>query len=129
MQTAAMNQQHATPTLGHRLLNESLGLVSGRIRGQVMQVQFSLGHDLAARERPQQIVGHAKGRTGQLVTILFYVQRFPRRPRPRDRGRRRLHCLPLRHSAPGPRRQRPHTLHGGLEKPAIFFLGRTPAFG
>jgi len=117
-----MNQQHATPTLCHRLLDETLGLMSGSVRAQVVQVQFGLRHNLAARERAQQIVSHAKGRTGQLVSILFYLQRFPRRPRRQGRSGWRV-GLPLRHDAPGARRQGPYTLHRGLEEPALLFLG------
>jgi hypothetical protein len=37
--------------------------------------------------------------------------------------------LPIWHYAPGPGRQGPHTLHGGLEKPALFFLGCVLAVG
>jgi len=129
VQAAPMNQQHATATLGHRLLDESLGLVSRRVRGQMVQVQFGLGHNLSARERVDQIVGHAKSRAGQLVAFLFNMQGFPRRPRARRRGLRWLFRLPIGHYPPGPGRQRPHTLHGGLEKPALFFLGRVLAFG
>jgi hypothetical protein len=123
MQATAMNQQHATPTLCHRLLDEALGLVSGNIRGQVVQVRLGLGLNLATRERANEVVRHAEGRGRQILVLPSHVQWFPRRPRP-QRGWRRLHWLPLRHDTPRARRQGPYTLHRSLEKPAVFFLDR-----
>ena len=102
MQAATVNEQHATPTLRYRLLDEVLGLMSGGVLSQVVQVQFGLRLNLAARERADQVVGHAKSRTGQFVAVLIYMQRILRRPQPCARGWRGRVLLPLGHGAAGP---------------------------
>jgi hypothetical protein len=77
VQAAPVNEQHAAAPLLDRLLDETLGLVGRRIGSQVVQVQFGLGHNLAAGERADQVVGHTKGRTGQSVAVIIHMQRFP----------------------------------------------------
>jgi hypothetical protein len=123
MQATAVNQQHAAAPFLDRLLDEALGLVSGNIRGQVVQVRLGLGLNLATRERANEVVGHAEGRSRQTLALPIHVQWFPRRTRP-QRGWRRLLCLPFRHGTPRARRQGPHTLHRSLEEATVFFLGR-----
>jgi hypothetical protein len=97
--------------------------VSGNLGAQVVQVRLGLGLNLATRERANEVVGHAESRSRQVLALPVHMQWFPRRPRPR-RGWRRLLCLPFRHGTPRARRQGPHTLHRGLEKSAVLFLGR-----
>jgi hypothetical protein len=126
MQTATVNDQHATPPLLDRLLDEALGLMSSGIRSRAVQIQLGFRLNLAARERADQVMGHAKSCTRQVLALPIHLQRFTQRSLPRDRDWRRRYRWPLRHGAAGPGRQRSYPLHRRREKPAVFFLGDLP---